>query len=340
MDMKHKDAQGLYSSLNGGQMERLLYGKKYPALLQGNCCGPDVRFGTRPENRFPQEPEAPPTSASVQIMVYPNLINLEGDPGSPHQMDSFTVPGGLGLEISFGGGSSSDQDVHIGNPSIGAWANPQPGTFTVDGSTGQLDLSFLQFVFPAAWPLGTDFTSHVWFTVASNGAQALLTIHGYVPGGTPAGANDYIILDGPTIFSAITGIGISNPNCPPGFCPVHYTAQFIDFEGDGTTMPQWNWMLELLQPQGFVEVESFVGTTFPHSPYSGFYIHSQLQLSVFSNWQRNANGNVIGRVTVSGNDSDGYSQSATMNVEVTDVPQGRPLTVAPGHRIPPPSSSS
>lgn len=47
---------------------------------------------------------------------------------------------------------------------------------------------------------GTNFTSHVTFTALSNGEQALLTIFGFVPGGNPVGVNDYIILEGPSVF--------------------------------------------------------------------------------------------------------------------------------------------
>lgn len=82
-------------------------------------------------------------------------------------------------------------------------------------------------------------------------------------------------------------------------------------------MPQWNWTLELKRPQGYVTVRAV------SSQNDLFNINTPLNVSPLVNWDRVPNGNVIGRVTVSGLDSDGYPQYATMNVEVTGIGQGR-----------------
>ncbi len=60
--------------------------------------------------------------------------------------------------------------------------------------------------------------------------------------------------------------------------------------------------------------------------YSDFNLYAPLNVSPLVNWNRNPNGNVIGRVTVSGIDSDEWPQYATIPVEVKDILQiTRPL---------------
>jgi hypothetical protein len=304
----------------------LLYGKKYPALFgTGNCCGNEMKFGVRPENRFPKFPHTPSSPTNYFMDVSPNLINLEGSVDSFHNLSDYVI------WISAIGSPSGDISVYAQGPTLGSVVGGLPSLsvnlYADYGYQAQLNGTYK---FPTSWSPGTTFVDQINFYAFGNpnAGFATLNINGYVPG-TPAGVGDYITLNGPSIFSAVTGN--LNPNCPPQqFCPLQYSAQFFDLQGNGSTMPNWNWTLELKRPQGFMTVRSYVGTTFP---YSDFIISAPLNVSPLVSWERNPNGNVIGRITVSGLDSDGYPQYATMNIEVTGIAQRRlPFPVITGQR--------
>jgi concanavalin A-like lectin/glucanase superfamily protein len=136
----------------------------------------------------------------------------------------------------------------------------------------------------------------------------------------PVGVSDFVEMSpssgGPSTFSPIKGSPI--PPCPLPFCPITYAAKFRDFDGNGTTGKTWQWTIQLYHTRGSYTVIS-TNSSQP-SDSSVVTIYSAFTLPSGLDWSRDANGNVVAKVSVDCIDSDGFGHHAEQIVGVLDVP--------------------
>lgn len=137
----------------------------------------------------------------------------------------------------------------------------------------------------------------------------------------PVGISDYIqLLNGigtnPSTFSPAHGSPIP-PACTLNFCPIIYSAQFIDFDGSGTYAAQWTWKIELYHTNGVYSLPLPAPSS--AATYSDLSIYSQFTLPNYD-WRRDANGNIFGVVTVAALDSDHFGHSTQKIIGVNYPP--------------------
>jgi len=202
--------------------------------------------------------------------------------------------------------------------------------FTAQNHALQTQFSYS---FPTNLQAGAAFQSSININELYSGRSTALIISGQISGST--GVDDYIILSGPQQFSAVHGD--PSVNCGQPFCPVVFSAQFIDNEGNGTEMGSWNWKLDIKrQSSGYQTVKTLDQSG--GTPYSDFILFAPLPSFPFVTWERNQNGDVPGKVSVSGTDSEGFFHQAVIDVAVSNVVGRLPILTTPGRRTSTPSS--
>jgi len=133
---------------------------------------------------------------------------------------------------------------------------------------------------------------------------------------TPQGYLDvYSALD---VNGTPTGIedGISIESGPNFFSPgdnVTYTAQFIDI-GDPSVLINWDWKIELIHSEGsYIYATGYIPLSWN---YSTWQISTSSSLPTNYDWLRDEDGNIFGKVIVSGTDSDNIYHETEKNIGV------------------------
>lgn len=252
------------------------------------------------------------------INVFPTGFSYgSGDPGQ--SFGHFFTPTIDLIWNGTGPWSQSSVNVEVSfqfAPSGGSFVGQNlPVNIPIESSLGYQILNW-EYAFPQTGSIPSGpFTVVVNFLELYSYTQTSVYIDGVLADTT--GINDYIILSGPTIFSATHGD--PNVNCGQPFCPVVFSGQFIDVEGNNTQMSSWDWKLELKKQQGGYETIMIHNGT-GGIPYSDFSLDTPSTIPSNILWARDSNQNVIGRVVVSGDDNEEFFHNAYLDVLITNVP--------------------
>ncbi|HEY0555963.1 MAG TPA: LamG domain-containing protein [Thermoanaerobaculia bacterium] len=255
------------------------------------------------------------TSVTAQCTVFasPYIVTLGNDnPGSTgHSFMS---------QITLFSSSSCPNDVTFSitdyGPATGSLTGPTSLTL---GPTSGLFTAQLTFYYTFPTPV-LPFQGSVHIEDLSDSSRFTdITYTGMVV--SSFGISDYVQMisgpsTGPATFSPVSGSPLP-PSCHLQFCPIYYQAKFFDFDGSGTSVAHWNWKIELYHRKGTYVLLS---NSMPGSTISNFALNSAFTLPSGYDWVRDANGNIVAKVSVTAMDSDGISHDAGQIVGINFPP--------------------